>query len=158
MKPRLESLAGPVVAVVLLVLVFQQTLGTLRASGAWGRHPVADTHAADPYAPLVRALAVADSVTPGKRDPFTFARVPAPPVVAHHVAQPPPVHGPPPPRLTAIIFDNDPRATIRYDGRDYPVRVNSLFADFRVVRIARDEVVLDRSGETLVLKLPSKGD
>ena len=63
-----------------------------------------------------------------------------------------------PPVLTAIIFDNDPRATIRYDGRDYPVRVNSLFADFRVVRIAADEVVLDRAGETLVLKLPSKGD
>lgn len=159
MKPSPEALAGPLIALLLLVLIFQQTLGALRAAGAWGRRTATVTRHEDPYAPLDRALASADSVALVARDPFHFARTPAPRLAARR-PEPQPVTpvAPPPPQLTAIIFDNDPRATIRYQGRDYPVRVNSLFADFRVVRIARDEVVLDRAGEMLVLKLPTKGE
>jgi len=60
--------------------------------------------------------------------------------------------------LTTIVFDADPRATVRWDGRDYSVRAGALFADFRVVSITRDQVVLDHAGESVVLKLPRKGD
>jgi hypothetical protein len=41
---------------------------------------------------------------------------------------------------------------------DYSVRTNTLFADFRVVSITAQWVVLDRGGESLVLRLPVKGD
>jgi hypothetical protein len=60
--------------------------------------------------------------------------------------------------LTSIVWDNDPRATVRWEGRDYSVRENSLFADFRVTGIRRDQVVLERGGERLVLRLPQKGE
>lgn len=160
MKLDLEALISPLIALVLLVLIVQQTLGALRATGAWGRRHVATAHADDPYARLDRALAMRDSATTNMRDPFEFGRSPQTQVVVRHttVKPPPEPQGPPPPVLTSIIFDNDPRATIRYNDRDYPVRVNSLFADYRVVSIARDQVVIDRSGQTLVLKLHSKGE
>jgi hypothetical protein len=61
------------------------------------------------------------------------------------------------PLLTSIVWDADPRATIRYDGHDYSVRENSLFADFRVKSISRTEVVLERGGQPLGLTLRSKG-
>jgi hypothetical protein len=159
-KFDLEALIAPLIALVLLVLIVQQTLGALRATGAWGRRTVATSHADDPYARLDRALAMRDSSTTNMRDPFEFGRSPQTQVAVRHttVKAPPEPQGPPPPVLTSIIFDNDPRATIRYNDRDYPVRVNSLFGDFRVVSIARDQVVIDRSGQTLVLKLHSKGE
>jgi len=69
-----------------------------------------------------------------------------------------PAAEPPPPVLTSIIWDSDPRATLRYDGRDFSVRENSLFADFRVTSITSTQVVLERNGEPLVLTLRSKGD
>jgi len=77
--------------------------------------------------------------------------------------QPAPVAAAPPaqapqPLLTSIIWDADPRATVRWDGRDFPVRENSLFADFIVKSIRRDEVVLERDGQQLVLKLTKKGE
>src|SRR5262249_5216381 len=93
------------------------------------------------------------------RDPFRFGPTPtAPPV--HHVATAT-VSAPPrsaQPVLTSIVFDNDPQATIRYQDHDYSVRVNSLFAEFRVIGIARDHVTLDRAGETVALKLRPKGE
>jgi hypothetical protein len=57
------------------------------------------------------------------------------------------------PVLTSIVWDADPRATIRFNGRDYSVRQAALFDDYRVVSITRDQVVLDRLGESLVLRL-----
>jgi hypothetical protein len=159
MKIDVEALVAPLIALLLLVLIVQQTLGALRSAGAWGTPRNARLHQDDPYARLDRALAARDTLNPNLRDPFTFGRAPQTEVAVRrapppHVVEP----GPPPPVLTSIIFDNDPRATIRYNDRDYPVRVNSLFADFRVVSIARDEVVIDRSGQTVVLRLHSKGD
>ena len=65
---------------------------------------------------------------------------------------------PPRPVLTGILADNDPRAFIRYQDRNYTVKVGDLFADFKVVSITRDQVVLDRNGERLTLLSPTKGD
>lgn len=160
MKIDLEALIAPLIALVLLVLIVQQTMGALRGAGAWGPKRAATAHAEDPYARLDRVLNSRDSSTTNLRDPFEFGRAPQGAVAVRHTTpKPSPVpEGPPPPVLTSIIFDNDPRATIRYNDRDYPVRVNSLFGDFRVVSIARDQVVIDRSGQTLVLRLHSKGE
>jgi hypothetical protein len=160
-KLDVEALIAPLIALVLLVLIVQQTMGALRGAGAWGPRHVATAHGDDPYGRLDRILASRDSSTANLRDPFEFGRSPQTQVVVHHTpvkVAPPVSQGPPPPVLTSIIFDNDPRATIRYNDRDYPVRVNSLFGDYRVVSIARDQVVIDRSGETLVLRLHSKGE
>jgi len=65
---------------------------------------------------------------------------------------------PPQPSLTAIIWDDDPRATVRWDGRDFSVRANSLFADFTVKSIRPTEVVLERGGQQMVLRLIKKGE
>ena len=160
MKVDLEALVAPLIALVLLVLIVEQTLGALRSAGAWGKRHAATARAEDPYARLDRVLGSRDSSAADLRDPFSFGRAPVS-LTAVRRPTPRPVEvpqGPPPPVLTSIIFDNDPRATIRYNDRDYPVRVNSLFADYRVVSIARDQVVIDRSGQTVVLKLHSKGD
>lgn len=160
MKLDLESLIAPLLALVLLVLIVQQTLGALRSTGAWGRRHVAAAPVDDPYARLDRALSAPDTTTTNLRDPFEFGRAPQTEVAVRKPVTKPVVvpQGPPPPVLTSIIFDNDPRATIRYNDRDYPVRVNSLFGDYRVVSIARDEVVIDRSGQQMILRLRSKGD
>ncbi len=61
------------------------------------------------------------------------------------------------PTLTAIVFDNDPRAIVRWNGRDWDVRQNALFDVFQVVSISRDQVVLRRGDESIVLKRP-QGD
>lgn len=156
-----RALFAPLVALLSLLVVAQLTVSALRASGAWRREAAAARPPADPFAPLERALAAASGpeAEGALRDPFSFA--PAP-VAASGTTPRPVVRRPPPPPpparpvLTAIVWDNDPRATVRWDGRDYSVRPNGLFADFRVVRITRDQVVLDRDGESLVLTLPAR--
>ena len=61
--------------------------------------------------------------------------------------------------LTSIVWlENNPSATLRWNGRDYPVQTNTLFDEFRVQSITRNQVTLVRGGETLVLQLPKKGD
>ncbi len=60
--------------------------------------------------------------------------------------------------LTAIVFDADPRALLRWNGRDYSVRPGGLFDDFQVVSITRDQVVLSRNGENIVLQRKSQGE
>jgi hypothetical protein len=63
------------------------------------------------------------------------------------------------PQLTAIVWvEDNPSATIRWNGRDHAVQVNTLFDEFRVRSITREQVILERGGETLVLQLPRKGD
>jgi hypothetical protein len=119
----------------------------------------------DPYLQLDRALSrsLHHPETDRLRDPFAFgASAPAAvtgPARAQTVAPlPAPPPEPPRPVLTSIIWDNDPRATLRYADRDYSVRVNSLFADFRVKSITSTQVVLERNGESLVLTLRRKGE
>lgn len=161
MKIRPQTLFPPLVGVVLLLLVLRQTLSALAQAGAWqGRARFEENRAADPYARIDRLLDRASMriATEPVRDPFDFGGVRVPVVQRVAVARndtgrvaPPPA--PVIPTLTSIVWDEDPRATIRYDGRDFSVRENTLFADFRVRSISRTEVVLDRGGESLVLTL-----
>ena len=162
-QPR--NLLVPAVAVIVLVLTIQQTLGALRASGSWQPHAhTPSVRAEDPYTRVDDLFAQDHNAAPpdGVRNPFAFgaarpattATGPAKPVTPKPVVP----AAPPKPTLTSIVWDSDPRATVRYDGRDFSVRVNSLFADFKVKSITSNEVVLDRSGETIVLSLRPKGD
>lgn len=159
MKLDPRSLIGPVVAVILLGLTLQQTLDALRQSGIWRAEQRAAESKANPFAGLDEAVAQRSALQPSDatRDPFRFGRTQtATPVRTTPRPAPPPAPIPKP-VLTAIIYDNDPRALVRFNGRDYTVRDNTLFAEYRVVRITRDEVVLDKSGESLVLKRPTGG-
>jgi len=165
MKLSPRSLLVPAVALVVLVLTLQQTLGALRASGSWQpRSKTPRVHSEDPYTRVDDLFAQdrngmsADQV----RNPFAFGSARPVPVAGGPVkpVTPKPVTpvAPPRPMLTSIVWDSDPRATVRYDGRDYSVRTNSLFAEFKVKSITSNEVVLDRNGESIVLSLRPKGD
>ena len=164
MKLDLRPWLAPLLAVVLLGVTMKQTGDALRTSGTWPhRAHSAPARPPDPYARLDRVLdrGAARTETRGLRDPFQFGPAPRPAVArsaraAERAAEP--AAEPPPPVLTSIIWDSDPRATLRYDGRDFSVRENSLFADFRVTSITSTQVVLERNGEPLVLTLRSKGD
>lgn len=152
------QLIPPVLGLLLLLLVLNLTMFAVRTSGAWQRATQRSVVKESPYAALEFMLARPDSTGAPARDPFTSAAVAvATPVRTGPVRVVPP---PPPPRpvLTSIIWDNDPRATVRWNNRDYSVRENTLFAEFRVVTITRDQVVLDRGGESVVLRLPVKGE
>ena len=160
MKLDAKNLVAPLVALVVLALVLNITLAALRTSEVWNRARVAFRPAkSNPYERLDLALATppnARGVTV-LRDPFTFGAVAI--IIntprLHKPLKPAP---PPQPVLTSIVWDADPRATIRWNSRDYSVRANSLFADFRVVSITAQQVVLERGGENLVLRLPVKGE
>ena len=159
-----KSLIGPAIALIVLLGVVQQTSSALKSSGAWRARPARAIAPNDPYAVLDQALARPLLSTPTQaRDPFGYTP-PAPrPVAVRGPTTPtrvePVVPAPPPrPVLTSIIFDADPRATVRYNGRDYSVRENSLFAEFRVTSITASQVVLDHNGESLVLVLRPKGE
>jgi len=156
-----KALVSPIVAAALLLLCLNQTMGALKTAGSWRRTSAAQIRPEDPYANLDRAISrpFLDAPEAGLRDPFYYAA--ARPVVATGPVRPGPRPTPaPPPRpvLTSIIFDEDPRATIRYNDREFSVRQNTLFADFRVRRISATEVVLERNGEPLLLRLRPKGD
>jgi len=160
MKLDLRPWLAPVLAVVLLGVTMKQTGDALRTSGTWPqRAHSAPARPPDPYARLDRVLdrGAARTETRGLRDPFQFGQAPHP-AVARSAPAALPAAEPLPPVLTSIIWDSDPRATLRYDGRDFSVRENSLFADFRVTSITSTQVVLERNGEPLVLTLRSKGD
>jgi len=159
LDPR--ALVGPLAAMLLLALTLQQTLDALQRSGAWGgrANRGGKSSAESPYVRIEQELTRrnADPQGPADRNPFEYAPVRN---IVQNPARPPrprPIPVAPKPVLTAIIFDQDPRALVRFDGRDYTVRNNTLFAEYRVVRITRDEVVLDKGGESLVLKRPVGG-
>jgi len=92
------------------------------------------------------------------RDPFTArptvaARSLVRPVKVVAKAAPPEV-----PILTAIVWDNDPRALVHWKDRDWTVREGGLFDEFLVVSITRDQVSLRRGDATLVLQRRNLGD
>lgn len=155
MKLSPRAVFQPLVGIAVLALVVQVTLAALETSGTWSRRrPVVRVVRINPYAPLDHQLAARDTAAlPQVRDPFQYGDV----VVA--VSATPRVRRAPPPRpqpvLTAIVWDADPRATIRFNGREYSVRTSGLFDEFRVISIARDQVILDRGGEHVVLRLPA---
>lgn len=154
-----RRLIAPLAAFLLLAVTLQQTSDALRRAGAWGRDQrQAKDEKASPFERLDREIARRGAADPSatQRNPFDFytARTTTPTQTA---TRPRPQAPAPKPVLTAIIFDNDPRALVRFEGRDYTVRDNSLFAEYRVVRITRDEVVLDKGGQSLVLRRPTGG-
>jgi hypothetical protein len=67
---------------------------------------------------------------------------------------------PPAPRpvVTAIIADEDPRALITYESKNYSVKTGDLFAEFRVVSVNAERVLLEGPGGPLVLRGPVRGD
>ncbi len=161
MRFDLSRLVGPLVAALVLVLILQQTIGALRAGGVWGQpHGTA----APPASPFTRieGLLAADAGDPpaALRDPFSFGRAPAPVPARRPAARSAPAPAAPArPVLTSIVWlESNPSATLRWNGRDYPVQTNTLFDEFRVQNITRNQVTLVRGGETFVLQLPKKGD
>ncbi len=159
MKIDPRRLIGPLAAFLLLAFTLQQTSDALRRSGAWRKHESSARKTVSPFARLDTELsrrAQLETTAP-ERDPFDFQKTRTTQATTARRPQPRTPAPAPRPVLTAIIFDNDPRALVRFDGRDYTVRDNSLFADYRVVRITREEVVLDKGGESLVLRRPTGG-
>jgi hypothetical protein len=160
MKLEARTIVPPVAAAIILALIITQTREALTLSGAWRRASAAAANAPSPFAHLEALLAA-----PGRaradlpRDPFRSGATPQVAVAGpvRRVATPKPVP-PQQPVLTSIVFDADPRATVRWGGRDYSVRAGTLFADFRVTSVDRDQVTLDRGGEPVVLRLPKRGD
>ncbi len=160
MKLDPARLVGWLIALLLLVLVVQQTTGALRDSGVWTR-PRGGAPAVSPYAGLERLLGgTRPDAGAALRDPFAFGRAPAPaPVRRSGPVRPAAPVALPPPQLTTIVWvEGSPSATIRWNGKDHAVQVNTLFDEFRVRSITREQVILERGGETLVLQLPRKGD
>jgi hypothetical protein len=162
MRLDLVRLVGPLVAALVLVLVLQQTLGALRAGGVWGQRRASVAPAASPFARIEGLLApTASGPAAAVRDPFTFGHAPAPAATRRPaVARPAPAPvAPARPVLTSIVWlESNPSATLRWNGRDYPVQTNTLFDEFRVLSITRSQVTLVRGGEILVLQLPKKGE
>jgi hypothetical protein len=162
MKIDPARLLAPLLALLLLAAVLQQTVSALRSGGVWG-HVATQERVASPYTRLEALLrpVPADS-TPG-RDPFAFGRAPAPAPAPRGPAAPRPAAPPPAPErpvLTSIVWAEgaNPSATLRWQGHDITVQVDKLFDVFRVRSITRDQVILERGAEILVLQRPQKGD
>ena len=153
---------SPLVATAMLAIVVTHTLAALRVTGAFGL--------GEQYARVVVPLAYQSvdfalarrSAAPrpeGVRDPFEFARVNVGTATAARTHARPAVPVPDPePVLTAIVWDNDPRALVRWRDREWTVREGVLFDEFRVVSISRDQIRLQRGEATLVLTRRNLGD
>jgi hypothetical protein len=164
MNRGLVAWVSPLVALAVLGLVVTQTLSALGVTGAFGWQ-VAPVRVAVPlaYRSVEQALARRDAgASPADvRDPFEFARttpvasvastsrVPSRPVAP--VAEPAPL-------LTAIVWDEDPRALVRWKQREWTIRAGGLFDEFQVVSISRDQVRLQRGDATLVLTRRNHGE
>jgi hypothetical protein len=156
---------SPLVAVLVLAVVSAQIIGALRVTGAFGwRTPAPRVTISPAYESLDRAIDRHDpNFTPeGMRDPFEYGRA----EVASHGngaparprPKPVPVAVPALPVLTAIVWDNDPRALVRWKEREWTVREGGLFDEFQVVAITRNQITLRHGDETLVLNRRTPGD
>ena len=100
----------------------------------------------------------------GLRDPFAYGRPEG--SASGGAGDPPsprrpklaPIVVPALPVLTAIVWDADPRALVRWQDRNWTVREGTLFDQFQVVSITRDQITLRRGDETLVLRQRNPGD
>jgi hypothetical protein len=148
------------VALAALATVGAVTSQALRSAGPWKNSGGRTRHlTSDPYTRLDNLLARsrADStIASTMRDPFGYG----PPTVvartsrsAAKKATPAPV---PQPVLTAIVSDANPAAVIRYQDRSYTVKPGDLFAEFRVISVTSDAVVLERGTERLTLASPQR--
>lgn len=159
---------APIVAILLFAFVAVQTYGALQSTGAWAKRASTPVLASDdPFVILEQRLTDPRApVDPASvEDPFGSPPAPVavtptvpggPPRPRPVLPTPPPT--PPRPVLTAIVWDSDPRALVRWQGREYTIRDGGLFDEFQVVRVARDQVVLSRGAETLVLKPNPQGE
>jgi hypothetical protein len=158
-----EGWLAPLVALAVLVAASTQTVGALRVTGAFGWQTDAVPVAVPPaYESVNRALDRRDPrlALATVRDPFT-ARAPVAARTPVRLATVPARTTPPPPALpilTAIVWDNDPRALVHWKDRDWTVREGGLFDEFQVVSITRDQVNLRRGDATLVLQRRNPGD
>jgi hypothetical protein len=156
---KLRGILPPLIALVVLIVIGSQTSDALRQSGTWAPAPKVTRVAVDPYASLDRAIAAANAPSDmgPLRSPFDFGRAPQPlRIVVHHAAPPTP---PPVPIVTAIVTGADQaRAIVVYDGANYSVKEGDLFAQYKVVSITAEQVVVDDGTARLVLKRPSKGE
>ena len=154
---------SPIVALLVVVGAVAQTLSALQVTGAYGwRSAVPRATVAPAYLALDRALDRHDARVElgGMRDPFAFG---APAVVR---TGPPPRRRPAPtpvvvqenPVVTAILWDNDPRALVRWRSREWTVREGGLFDEFQVLGITRDQVTLKHGDSTLVLRRRQPGE
>jgi hypothetical protein len=161
-KLDLARLVGPLFAALALVLIVQQTLGALHASGIWSHRRSPRVVATSPFTPIDGLLGRGDDPrSAALRDPFAYGRTNEPAPARKPAAPRPPraPAAPPPPVLTSIVWvEGNPSATVRWNGHDYPVQTNTLFDEFRVQSITRNQVILVHGGEILVLQLPKKGD
>ncbi|MFN8586237.1 MAG: hypothetical protein U0704_00410 [Candidatus Eisenbacteria bacterium] len=153
-------LLAPLVALAVFAFVLVQTLAALESSGVWSRgRRVAAVAADDPLVLLDATIAPLPAAVAPTRDPFATGSAP---VNTTPAASGPKKPAPPPaparPVLTAIVYDADPRALVRWQGRDYSVRAGGLFDVFQVVSISRDQVVLKRGDESIVLQRKPQGD
>ena len=151
----------PMLALALFAFMGWQTFGALRASGAWRAQAAAMPMAVnDPLVALDTQLAQVQASRLGTvGDPFGYTPSA---VVVKPSGEPRakvliPV-APPRPVLTAIVYDNDPRALVRWKDREWTIRAGGLFDDFEVVSISRDQVVLHRAGESIVLQRKPQGE
>ncbi len=156
---------SPLVAMIVLAVVAAQIFGALQVTGAFGWHTPAPPVVTSPsYRSLERAIDLHDPSfsLEDLRNPFEYGRLAGapdgndPPRSQRQKAAP--VAPPPIPVLTAIVWDNDPRALIHWKQRDWTVREGGLFDDFQVVGFTRDQVTLRRGDETLVLHRRNPGD
>jgi hypothetical protein len=158
---------SPLVAILVLAFVVTQTLGALKAAGAFGWQPAAPRITVAPaYQSLDRAIDRSDGgfTLVDLRDPFAYGHPEGP--AGGGAGDPPSPRRPKPalivvpamPVLTAIVWDADPRALVHWRDRDWTIRQGGLFDDFEVVSITRDQVTLRRGDESLVLRQRNPGE
>ncbi len=150
-----------IVAFTVLAAIVAQTLAALGVTGAFGWR-VAPVMVPVPlaYRTVDLALDRRDAVQPlaGVRDPFEFWHASPEPTQTRTRPRLVTVAAPAAPVLTAIVWDNDPRALIRWKDREWTIREGGLFDVFQVVSITRDQVLLTRGDETLVLRRGNPGE
>lgn len=149
-------------ALALFALVGSQTWSALRTAGAWrAKRPAAQVVADDPYVMLDQQLARAPRPLPQSvRDPFRYGAAQSAVTPSVTPAHPRPVVPPPPSRpvLTAIVWDNDPRAIVNWNGKAWTIHEGLLFDEFFVTSIRPEQVVLRRGDETIVLTRKKPGE
>jgi hypothetical protein len=155
-----ETWLPPLVALAVLAAAGAQTVAALRVTGAFGWQTEVVPVAVPPaYESVNRALDRRDPrlTLAAVSDPFAtrapVARVRIPAVTSVERVAPPAL-----PILTAIVWDNDPRALVHWKDRDWTVREGGLFDEFVVLSITRDQVNLRRGDATLVLQRRNPGD
>jgi hypothetical protein len=159
-----NQVAIRVIVAVALLAVATVTFAALRESDRW-RRPGRSTSRSvdDPYDGLARLLAAGPAPPSAPvRDPFRPGDVRTGPLHTATVKVLPPAPAREVPKLTAIVTasDGEPQALISYQGHNYTVGAGALFADYKVVSVTADAVVLEHvgTGQQLILQRPKKGE